>query len=190
MSVASQPGAPAVALRPWAEGDLPLLTRLLGDPVETRYIGGPESPEKLASRHERYLAFGPPLGEVFAVVVGPEQTAVGWVGYWESEWHDEMVWETGWHVDRAYQGLGIATAATDLMLQRARSAGRHRWMHAFPSISNAASNAVCRKVGFHLLGVAEVEYPPGTLMRANEWVLDLDGGPMATDSRRANGDTT
>jgi len=167
------PDALPIDLRPWAEGDLPLLTRLLGDPVETQHVGGPESPEKLKARHERYLAFGLPLGEVFAVVAGPERTAVGWVGYWESEWQGEPVWETGWHTVPGYQAQGVATQAARLMLQHARLTGRHRWMHAFPSVENAASNAVCRKLGFEFLGEVEVEYPPGTMMRSNDWTLDL-----------------
>jgi len=164
-----------VALRPWAEGDLPLLARLLGDPVETRHIGGPESPEQLQARHERYLAFGPPLGELFAVVTGSPEAAAGWVGYWESEWQGEQVWETGWHVVREFQGRGVATAAAAQALERARAAGRHRWVYAFPSVDNAASNAVCRKLGFEPLGELEVEYPPGSMMRSNGWRLDLLG---------------
>ena len=167
--------ATRVALRPWAEGDLPLLVRLLGDPVETRHIGGPESPEQLQSRHQRYLSFGPPLGEVFAVVTGPARTAAGWVGYWESEWQGEQIWEIGWHVVPELQGRGIATAATAHALQSARAAGRHRSVYAFPSIDNAASNAVCRKLGFEPLGEVEVEYPPGSMMRSNGWRLDLLG---------------
>lgn len=170
------PDAYSVALRPWTEDDLPLLTRLLGDPVETRHIGGPESPEQLKSRHERYLAFGPPLGEVFSVVTGSARTAVGWVGYWESEWHGEQVWETGWHVVPEFQSRGIATAAAAQALERARATGRHRWAYAFPSVDNAASNTLCRNLGFELTGEVEVEYPPGSMMRSNGWRLDLLGG--------------
>jgi hypothetical protein len=43
-----------VRLEPWAEGDLPLLRKLLGDPEMTKYLGGPESEEKLAERQGRY----------------------------------------------------------------------------------------------------------------------------------------
>ena len=42
-------------LRPWLEGDLPLLERLMGDPAMTEHLGGPETPEKIRERHERYL---------------------------------------------------------------------------------------------------------------------------------------
>ena len=46
-------------------------------------------------------------------------------------------------------------------------------MHAFPSVDNGASNAVCAKLGFTLLEALEFEYPPGHPMRCNDWQLDL-----------------
>ncbi|GAA1646314.1 hypothetical protein GCM10009790_29410 [Georgenia ruanii] len=70
-------------------------------------------------------------------------------------------------------GHGFATRATVLALDRAREEGRRRWVRAIPAVGNAASNAVCRKAGFTLLGAVEVEYPVGTMMRANDWRLDL-----------------
>ena len=46
-----------VRLDPWAEDDLPLLQGLLGDPVMMEHLGGPEAPEKIVERHQRYLGF-------------------------------------------------------------------------------------------------------------------------------------
>jgi len=46
-------------------------------------------------------------------------------------------------------------------------------VHAFPSVVNAASNFICKKVGFVLLNQVDFEYPPGRLMRSNDWQLDL-----------------
>jgi RimJ/RimL family protein N-acetyltransferase len=46
-------------------------------------------------------------------------------------------------------------------------------VHAFPSVANAASNAICRKLGFTLLGEYQVEYPPGHPLTINDWRLDL-----------------
>ena len=48
-----------------------------------------------------------------------------------------------------------------------------RFLHAFPSVANAASNAVCRKVGFVELGECDFEYPAGHPIRCNDWRLDL-----------------
>jgi RimJ/RimL family protein N-acetyltransferase len=164
-----------VSLRPWAEGDLPLLTRLLGDPAMTVHIGGPEAPEKLLLRHNRYLEFPQSAGRVFAIVIGAEKTPAGWVGYWESEWAGEAVWETGWSVLPEFQGRGVATAATAQMIGHAHGDVVHRFMHAFPSVHNAQSNAICRNLGFELQGEVDIEYPPGTPMHSNDWRFDLRG---------------
>jgi hypothetical protein len=43
-----------VTLQPWGSGDLPLLERLMGDPRMTEHLGGPESPDKLRERQNRY----------------------------------------------------------------------------------------------------------------------------------------
>lgn len=162
-----------VALRPWATGDLRLLQRLLGAPEMTRYLGGPESPEAIRARHERFLVADPESHGLFAVTAGPAAEAVGWVGYWESEWHGELVWECGWNVLPEAQGRGVATTAAALMIDDARRRGRHRHLHAIQAVDNAASNALCRRLGFALLGEAEVDYPSGVVMRSNDWLLDL-----------------
>ena len=162
-----------VALRSWAADDLRLLQRLLGDPEMTRHLGGPESPEASRARHERYLVADPEKHGLFAVTSGPGAEAVGWVGYWESEWRGELVWECGWNVLPEAQGRGVATAAAALVIVDARRRGRHRHLHAIQSVDNAASNALCRRLGFELLGEIEVDYPTGVVMRSRDWRLDL-----------------
>lgn len=165
--------APArVTIRPYASCDLALLEALLGDPAAMRFLGGPESPEALRARHERYLASDPEANGLFTVLV--EGVPSGWVGFWEAEIDGETVWELGWHVLRAAQGAGVATAAARLALDQARARGRHRFADAFPARENAASSALCRRLGFTDLGETEVEYPKGRTMRARHWRLDLD----------------
>ncbi len=171
-----------VRLRSWTPDDLRLLERLLGDPDMTRYIGGPESPEKLRSRHQRYLDFTEP-GGTFAIVIELDCSGVGWVGYWVGEWAGEPLWEVGWSVLPEHQGYGIATAAMRLVLERAREDGLYRYADAYPSVENAASNAVCRKLGFEFLGETDAEYPPGKTMRSNHWRFDL-GEPAASQAVR------
>jgi len=46
-------------------------------------------------------------------------------------------------------------------------------MHAFPSVDNAPSNAICRRLGFELLEACEFEYPKEHFMTCNDWRLDL-----------------
>lgn len=171
----------AVDLRPWSHGDFPLLGRLMGDPAMTEHLGGPEKPEKIRKRHERYCRIGDSgKGRVFVIVVGPGRVAAGSVGYWEKEWRGQRVWETGWSVLPEFQGQGIATRATAAVVERARAEGMHRYIHAFPSVDNAPSNAICRKVGFTLQEEVEFEYPPGKFMRCNDWRLDLFADASAT----------
>ncbi len=162
-----------IALRSWDDGDLSLLERLVGEPAMTHHLGGPETSVRIRRRHQRYLATKDrPDGRMYVVVVGEDRVAAGSVGYWEHAWHGETVWEMGWSVLPEYQGQGVATVATRLILAEVR-AGRRRCVHAFPSVDNAASNAVCRKAGFALVGPCDVEYPPGTMLRSNDWEIDL-----------------
>jgi RimJ/RimL family protein N-acetyltransferase len=159
-----------VHLEPWGTGDLPLLRKLLGDPAMTEHLGGPESEAKLAERQARYEV---PDSKQFKIVVDDGGEGVGWVGYWERDWDGEPVYETGWSVLPAFQGRGIGAAATALVIERARAERARRSLFAYPSVDNAPSNAICRKLGFTLLGASEYEYPKGNFMRCNNWRLEL-----------------
>jgi RimJ/RimL family protein N-acetyltransferase len=176
-----QPKRPsAVRIEPWGEGDLPLLQRLLGDPEMTKHLGGPESSQKIIERQARYERMKDgDKGRVFKVVKEPDGETVGWVGYWDKTWRDETIYEVGWSVLPAHQGRGIASMATAQAIARARSDGKHRFLHAFPSVDNLPSNAICRKLGFTFVEKREFEYPPGRFMQCNDWRLDLLAGGQA-----------
>jgi RimJ/RimL family protein N-acetyltransferase len=170
-----------IDIRPWSTDDLPLLERLMGDPRMTEHIGGPESPEKIRERHARYCQpANSEHGGMFVVVAGPQKLPAGSIGYWDTIWHDQKVWETGWSVLLKFQGQGVATRATAAVVELARAAGTYRFMHAFPSIHNGVSNAICRKAGFTFLEEEEFEYPKGKIMRCNTWRLDLFAGSSAS----------
>jgi RimJ/RimL family protein N-acetyltransferase len=153
-----------IRLDPWGKGDGELLARLLGDPAMTEHLGGPETPEQISARQKRYEATKTGL---YKIVAGDD--SVGWVGWWEREGELEI----GWAVLPEHQGRGIAATATRAALERAKEDGRFRYVHAYPSVDNAASNAICRKTGFELLGEADFEYPPGNPLRVNHWRFDL-----------------
>jgi RimJ/RimL family protein N-acetyltransferase len=160
---------PPVRLEAWSAGDAGLLTQL-NEPEMTRYVGGPETPRELADRQSRYEA---PHSRQYRIAVGTARVAVGWVGYWETQWRERPIWEIGWAVIQAFQGRGIATTATALAIDKARGERRHASVHAFPMTTNARSNTLCRKLGFTLID--EIDFPArrGGFVRCNDWRLDL-----------------
>jgi RimJ/RimL family protein N-acetyltransferase len=170
-------------LRPWSEDDLPLLERLMGDPAMTAHLGGPETPEQIRQRHKRYCrARQTGKDQMFVIVLGQERAPAGSIGYWERQWQGQDVWETGWSVLPEFQGQGIATRATRLIIERARAEGKHRFLHAYPAVDNPPSNAICQKAGFTLQGEVDFEYPKGHWMRCNDWRLDLFEGALKVPS--------
>jgi RimJ/RimL family protein N-acetyltransferase len=134
------------------------------------HLGGPESEEKIAERQTRYEK---PDSKQYKIVDEATGEGVGWVGYWEREWRGEEVYEIGWAVIPAFQGRGIAAKATLEAIAIAGNERKRRFIHAYPSVDNAPSNAICRKAGFMLLGPQEFEYPKGHFMQCNDWRLDL-----------------
>ena len=157
------PGASEVGLRAWTDADLPLLRGLLGDPAMMTHLGGPESEEKLLERHARYLVTdGTGKGRVFVITTGAERTPAGWVGYWQTTWHAEPAWETGWSVLPEFQGRGLATRGASLAMEVLAGEGKHRYVYAFPAVANGPSNGVCAKLGMEMVGSESLEYPPGS----------------------------
>lgn len=164
---------PIVELEPYSEFDLPLLER--ANALEmTEHLGGPESDEQILQRHRRYLE-SPQTGKarMFRIVWRWQAESVGIIGYWEKTWRGELIWEAGWGVLPEYQGRGIAVAATKALILEARREQKYRFLYAFPSVDNPASNAICRRLGFDLIGECDFEYPADHFMRCNEWRLDL-----------------
>ncbi|HYZ28251.1 MAG TPA: GNAT family N-acetyltransferase, partial [Thermoleophilaceae bacterium] len=74
---------PRVRLEPWGPDDFGLVEQVMGDPAMTEFLGGPESPEKLAARQRRYAQ---PDSGMFKIVDEETGQAVGSVGFWERDW--------------------------------------------------------------------------------------------------------
>lgn len=161
----------AVRLENWSAGDLDILERCNTLDAK-RYIGGPETSEKLLERHRRYLEEVIP-GKTRMFRVSSDGVGAGSIGYWERAWRGGLVYETGWAVVPEFQGPGIAGKAAAMLIAVLRGECRHSCLHAFPAPDNVASNAICRKLGFALMGECSFEYPPGNMMRSNDWRLDL-----------------
>ena len=172
------PSRPArVRLVPYTDADLWLTEALETDPTAMAELGGPASLEDVRRIHRRRLELME-KGDAWNFKVVPEggpgkrgeAPPVGSIIMWRSEWRGTPVTEAGWMILPAHQGNGYATAALQLLLDRARVDGRWGDIHAFPGVTNAASNALCRKFGFELVEVAEDDYR-GHRMRFNHWVL-------------------
>jgi RimJ/RimL family protein N-acetyltransferase len=160
----------SLILAPWSDQGLDVLHRQNTAEL-MEHLGGPETAEQLLRRHERYFSLAD--GQMFLAVL--DGRAVGSVGYWTREWDGQRIYETGYGILPEYQGRGFAAEAVRLCAERAARDGSRPWLHAFPSVHHGASNAVCRKAGFELLGECEFEYPPGNFIRSNNWRLALSG---------------
>jgi RimJ/RimL family protein N-acetyltransferase len=162
-----------VRIEPWSEADLDL-ERRINAPEMMTHLGGPETEEQILARHKRYVEIGGTgTGRMFRIVLLPEREAVGSVGYWGRDWHEETVYEMGWSVLPEFQGRGIAAAAAAAAVASARAEQKHTHIHAFPSVGNPASNAICRKLGFLFMAECDFEYPKGNFMRCNDWRGDI-----------------
>jgi TetR/AcrR family transcriptional regulator len=67
-----------VTLRPWTEADLPVL-EACNTPEEKKYLGGPESPERLAKRNRDYAHHAVP-GETRMFCIGHDGRPAGSIG--------------------------------------------------------------------------------------------------------------
>lgn len=163
---------PAITLHRWTDDDLPLLHMTLGSAEMMEHLGGVETPEQIAARHQRYLNDSPG-GGMFTIRINGGAVTAGSIGFWDRKWRAVDVYETGWMVLPQFAGEGIASAAARTIIQYAKNEGRHRFMHAYPSVKNLPSNAVCRSAGFTNLGERAFEYPTGHFMQCNDWFVDL-----------------
>jgi RimJ/RimL family protein N-acetyltransferase len=167
-------------LEPWDNRGLDL-ERRANIPEMKTFLGGPEPDATLVNRHERILATAPGAGRMFLIMVPDAPDPVGSVGYWEKEWGGDTVYEMGWQVLPGFQGRGLAVRATVAAIGFAAAEGWHPWAHAYPKVDNAASNSVCRKAGFTLLGECDFEFPKGNPIVCNDWRYAL-ASPSESDA--------
>ncbi|WP_234660024.1 GNAT family N-acetyltransferase [Agromyces marinus] len=164
-----------VSLRPWSESDLDLLRRA-NAPELMEHLGGPETDTQVLARHEKYLrGWRDGSSHMYAIVTPDHPAGVGTIGFWARTDDGRVLFEVGWTVLAAFQGRGFARAALGLLLDEARTVDPSRPIAAYPRVGNAASNALCRGAGFVLEGVEEFEFPKGTRLPSNVWVLPAPG---------------
>lgn len=160
-----------IQLRRWSENDAGILNRG-NTPEMTRHLGGPETDEQLAARHERYLRLWR-TSEARSFVIVDGNDPLGAICSWKTTWRDQDVLEAGWFIVPEAQRRGAGSAALALLITDARVHGEGRsLLTAFPDENNAPSNALCRSSGFTLAG-QRAEVFRGAELAMNEWVFDL-----------------
>lgn len=158
-------------LIPFTEADEWLTVALETDPRVMAELGGAWSASEARATHQRRLKSVAEQETWWLKIVPDAETGpVGSLNLWDSEWEGEPLSEAGWMVLPEHQGRGYATAALRLMLERARAERRWGDIHAFPGATNAASNALCRKLGFELVDGGDADYA-GRRFPVNHWVL-------------------
>jgi RimJ/RimL family protein N-acetyltransferase len=161
-----------VELVPYTDGDIGLIEQLECDAATMSELGGPVSPAELPRIHERRLDTVAAGEWYFKIVPEPGGPPAGTIGIWSASWRERPIQETGWMVLPAFQGRRIASRALELILGMARSEQRFDRIHAFPSVTNQPSNALCRRFGFELMEETDFLYR-GAQLRVNVWELAL-----------------
>jgi RimJ/RimL family protein N-acetyltransferase len=153
--------------------DLPLYQRMVRDPDMMAELGGPLPQEGLEEKLQG-IVDSVWDGSVwyFTIVPNDVGSPAGTICVWEHDQDGESINEIGWMVAPEFQGHGLASEALRSILARARAQGRWGVIHAYPGLTNAPSNALCRKAGFELLGQSDIEYA-GRTLRCNHWRIDL-----------------
>lgn len=158
----------SMRLRPIATEDLDLYRGLMTDPTVMSELGGPLPPEGLEDKL-RGIVEDVERDRLWFLAVEDDGATAGWVCIWD---HEDGVTEMGWMIAPAFQGRGLASAAVREILDRAREDGRWREIHAYPAVTNAPSNAICRRAGFELVDERDFVYQ-GRPLRCNDWRLTL-----------------
>lgn len=162
-----------LTLRRWSADDIGLL-RVANTAEMTAHLNGAETEEQLVERNARYLRLWESGDARMFVIEDDAERAVGSIGHWKTDWRGEPALETGWFVVPDAQGRGIGSRALRLLIDDAwvHRDGR-RFLTAFPSVTNPASNALCRHGGFDLVG-SFTETFRGAELIMNEWAFDLE----------------
>ena len=156
-------------LAPYTDDDLWLTRALETDPRVMAELGGPWPDEAIPRIHERRLESIAGGTWWFTLVPEAGGRPVGMLGIFGSEHRGHAISEAGWSVLPEHQQAirQRRSRAAARASARRRALGRDPRL---PGATNAASNALCRKFGFELVGQETVDYG-GRALRCNHWVL-------------------
>jgi RimJ/RimL family protein N-acetyltransferase len=164
-----------VRLRDVELGDVDAYVRMRCDPVMMAELGGPLPREGMKEKVARDVRSAAEGADWIKMIV-PDEAAPGVVAGNVVLWsHDEddgaPISEIGWMVLPEFQGRGLGKRAVRMLLELAGEDRRWGLVHAFPATTNAASNGICRSLGFQLTGERDVTFA-GRVLRSNCWVID------------------
>lgn len=154
--------------------DLDLYIGMLCDPAVMAELGGP-LPESSVLDKVRRDAEMAERDEAWLLAIVPDETAgraVGSIAVWNTEHLGKPIVEMGWMLLKEFHGRGYGSEAVYRTLLRAKAENRWGVIYAFPGVTNPASNAMCRKNGFELIGQSDGEYN-GHPIHSNDWRVDL-----------------
>lgn len=137
-------------------------------------LGGPAIPDEIPLIIRRTLEVAETgSGWALKIILDVERgVTAGDVIIWEKEHAGEPIVEIGWAVLPEFQRQGLATRAVSEVLRRARERPGWEIVHAFPAVTNVASNALCRRLGFVNLGQELFDYNL-TQLTCNHWRIDV-----------------
>jgi RimJ/RimL family protein N-acetyltransferase len=170
-------------LRNVEPGDVGAYVRMRSDPVMMAELGGPQPREGMAAKVARDAQQAASDAAWIKMIIPDESepgVVAGSIALWSHEDSQTLMSEIGWMVLPEFQGRGIAKTAVRMLLTLAREQDRWGLVHAFPAITNAPSNAVCRSAGFRFAGEQDTTFA-GRVFRTNHWVIN-----PATDLTTAN----
>jgi RimJ/RimL family protein N-acetyltransferase len=159
-----------VVLRPYGEGDRKLTLALESDPAVKRDLGGPIGAAEAERIHDERLT-RMAGGELF-YTIGVGQGTAGIAAVFRTPWAGGVIHEAGVMLLPGRAGQGVGREALRLLGERARDELGLAELHGFTAVSNAAGNAICRRLGWGVREEIDLDYE-GRPLRCNHWVLDL-----------------
>jgi RimJ/RimL family protein N-acetyltransferase len=162
--------------------DVDAYVRMRCDPAMMTELGGPLPREGIEDKVARDAAEGAAGSSLIKMIV-PGGAAPGVVAGSVVMWqHDEgdgaRLSEIGWMVLPEFQGQGVGKRAVRMLLELAGQQDHWGLVHAYPAITNAPSNGICRSLGFTFAAERDLTFA-GHVLRCNDWYIDPGSLPPA-----------
>ncbi|MFF4756236.1 GNAT family N-acetyltransferase [Streptomyces sp. NPDC002514] len=160
-------------LRNVSVDDVDAYLRMRCDPVMMADLGGPLPRAGMADKVRRDARqAAADLAWLKMIIPDPDvpDVVAGTVTLWSHDGGSGPVSEIGWMVLPEFQGQGLAKRAVRTLLEQARDQDRWGVVHAFPATGNAASNGICRSVGFRFVSEVDVTFA-GRVLRTRHWAI-------------------